>query len=104
MQIHGANRGSRTDQQNTIHSAEAIQGLHAARAARNGQAHTAAREIYPADRVEISDVARFTLQTKNLPDVRSDRVAEAKAKIASGYYDSPQVLEETVSKLLGELA
>jgi hypothetical protein len=39
-----------------------------------------------------------------LPDVRPDRVEEAKRKLASGFYDRPDVLEETAGKIRQEFA
>ncbi|HLP42430.1 MAG TPA: flagellar biosynthesis anti-sigma factor FlgM [Fibrobacteria bacterium] len=39
---------------------------------------------------------------KAMPDVRADRVQEAKEKIASGYYSSPKFDEELADRLMKE--
>ena len=93
MYLNGVNR---------IHTSEGVQGVHRARTGRPNTT-TSAQQGYPSDKVEISDVARYTIQAKSLPDIRADRVADAKAKIASGYYDSPDVLAATVERLFGEI-
>ena len=38
-----------------------------------------------------------------LPDVRADKVAQAKARLLKGYYDTPEAKEALVSKLAAVL-
>jgi anti-sigma28 factor (negative regulator of flagellin synthesis) len=55
-----------------------------------------------ADEAQLEENARLLLN--ELPEVRSDRVEEAKRKLAAGFYDSQNVLEETAGKIRQELA
>ncbi len=62
----------------------------------------------PADRVEVSDTAREAqaLQdrlvdgVRNQPDVRQDKVAQARARMESGELDSPEARQAIADKLL----
>lgn len=67
----------------------------------------------PADTAEISDTAhqlmdlRATvdigrLAIQNEPDVRQDRVAEAKIRLEQGYYNSP-VVQDKVAGILNDV-
>ncbi len=73
--------------------------------------------VIPADRAEISDTAhqlmdlraavdvgRSTLES--LPDVREDKVAEAKKRMEQGYYNSQVVKDElagALAKVFGKM-
>jgi len=52
--------------------------------------------------VAQAQVARQGLQ--NVPDVRESSVAQARERVESGYYDSPEVRQATASRILDELA
>lgn len=49
-----------------------------------------------------SDVESIARHVDALPDVRADKVQEAKEKIASGYYNSPVFEEKLADKLMKE--
>jgi hypothetical protein len=55
-----------------------------------------------AEDAHLEENAKLLLD--ELPEVRADRVEEAKRKLASGFYDRPDVLEETASKIRQEMA
>ena len=55
------------------------------------------------DTVEISDSARYLSELKKLPDVRTDKVQNARELIASGQYETPERIDGTVNRLLQEL-
>lgn len=74
--------------------ASPITRLHGSTADRGVQGSQDAAKV-SSDTVEISDTARYLSEIKKLPDVREDKVAIAKARIASGYYDNP-IVDETV--------
>ena len=44
--------------------------------------------------------ARLTEAAKNAPDVRTDRVAQARARVQEGYYDRPEVRSAVAGRLL----
>ena len=62
----------------------------------------------PADRVEVSADARqvqdlqkdLTDAARELPEIREDRVALARARIEEGHYDSEQVRRTVADRLL----
>ena len=56
-----------------------------------------------ADTVEISDSARYLGEIKKLPDIRADKVQQARDLIAAGQYETPARINGTVDRLLQEL-
>ncbi len=63
------------------------------------------RDLLQVDR-ERQEEARFTEDAKLLleefPEVRRDRVEEVRRRLESGYYERPDVLEQTADKLLND--
>ena len=62
-----------------------------------------------SDTVSISKAARgaseadkVKARVQALPDVRENRVAEAKARVQSGYYNTPEFQDQLADKLLKE--
>jgi len=55
------------------------------------------------DTVEISDSARYLGEIKKLPDIRQDKVQQARDLIASGQFETPDRINGTVDRLLQEL-
>ena len=58
------------------------------------------------DKIDLSEVARKILDyvevVKKLPDVREEKVKEVMEKISDGAYESKEVLEETLEKIIEE--
>ena len=57
----------------------------------------------PVDSLEISAEAQM-LSTSSATDIRADRVADLRAQIASGKYETPEKLEAAVSRMFDEFA
>ena len=57
----------------------------------------------PVDSLEISAEAQM-LSTSSATDIRADRVADLRAQIASGEYETPEKLEAAVSRMFDEFA
>ena len=65
-------------------------------------------EAAPSDRLELSEEAqqaqdrqdRLGQEARNLPEVREDRVAEARARLEAGDYDSEDVRRVIAERLL----
>lgn len=57
----------------------------------------------PLDRVEMSFEAQMLSRT-SVDGIRADRVANIRAQIASGVYETPAKLDAAVSRLLDEMA
>ena len=87
MQINGPAR---------VHGAQSINAPHRTAAAPKP---TAA----PADQLDLSSEADFVGQVKDLPDIRADRVAQIRAEIASGAYETDDKLDAALDRLLDEM-
>ena len=57
-----------------------------------------------ADRVELSDHARFVEQLRQIPAARTERVESLKQAIANGTYPVNDRLDVALDRLLDELA
>ena len=57
----------------------------------------------PVDSVDISPEAQLIDQIHDLPEIRSDRVAEIRAQIESGVYETEAKLDVAVGRLLDEI-
>jgi len=56
------------------------------------------------DQLDISPQADFVAQARDLPDIREDRVAQIRAQIQSGTYETADKLDGALSRLLDEIA
>ena len=56
------------------------------------------------DQLDISPEAELVSRVRDLPDVRTDRVAELRAQIATGVYESDAKMDVALGRLLDELA
>jgi len=48
-------------------------------------------------------ISKARVKLNDITDVREEKIAEIKAKLAEGYYDSEEVKEETVARLARHL-
>ena len=55
-----------------------------------------------ADRVELSDVARWLDGLRQLPEVRHDRVTQVRQQIADGTYDTDERLDRALERFLDD--
>ena len=56
------------------------------------------------DELDISPEADFVAQARELPEIREDRVAEIRAQIEAGTYETAGKLDAALSRLLDEIA
>jgi hypothetical protein len=74
------------------------------------EAAAGTRSAPPADTMEISDAAHRLVDLRQavetgrkamdaLPDIREDKVEEARKRLAQGYYNSPEVVDKIAGKL-----
>jgi len=56
-----------------------------------------------ADRVEVSEVARWLEEMNRLPAIREDKVAAARAAIANGSLDSDENLSIALGRMMDEI-
>jgi len=55
------------------------------------------------DELQISDAGRLLERIHEMPEVRQDRVAQIRAQIANGTYETPEKLEIALERLLDEI-
>jgi len=51
---------------------------------------------------KASEAGRVSANVKALPDVREERVAAVKARVQSGYYNTPEFQDQLADRLLKE--
>ncbi len=86
---------------NGVHPAAGAQGIDPVAAA--NQAATPQQPLAINDVVEISTAASLAAKINELPDIRADLVAQVKAQIEAGTYETPERIEATVDRLMDEL-
>ena len=57
----------------------------------------------PVDQVDISAEAQLIDQVHELPDIRTNRVADIRAQIEAGSYDTDEKLDVALGRLLDEI-
>lgn len=57
-----------------------------------------------SDEVQLSDSARYLSQLRQMPDVREAKVAEIRAAIDDGTYDTEEKVDAILEPLMDELA
>ena len=55
------------------------------------------------DQLDISSEADLASRVRELPSIRSDRVAEIREQIASGAYETEEKLDVALERLLDEI-
>jgi negative regulator of flagellin synthesis FlgM len=55
------------------------------------------------DELQLSAAAQLMEQSRDVPDIRHDRVASIRAEIANGTYETPEKLDMALSRLLDEI-
>ena len=83
-----------------IHGAQPINAPHRTQApqpaARSGQATG-------ADQLDISREAEMISRVREVPEIRTNRVAEIRAQIEAGVYETDDKLDLAVDRLLDEI-
>jgi negative regulator of flagellin synthesis FlgM len=92
MQIHGIA---------SLHGAQPISGPHRTQAT---PAAPPSNAWLGADEVEISPEANLVSQVRDLPEIRAERVAEIRAQIADGAYETDEKLDVALGRLLDEIS
>jgi len=53
--------------------------------------------------VEAKKISEYIQIIKKMPEVREDRIKEVERKLSAGEYDSKEVLEKALKKLMNEI-
>ena len=91
MKIHGPSQ---------VHPAQSVNSPHAARLTKPAEAASPAAG---GDQLDISAAGQLADRVGQLPDIRADRVAQLRAQIASGAYETADKLDVAVARLLDEI-
>ena len=83
-----------------LHGAQPINAPHRA-TQREPVAGTSS--LTQVDQLDISQEADLVSRINSLPDVRADRVADLRAQIASGAYETDAKLDVALDRLLDEI-
>ncbi|MCA9120745.1 MAG: flagellar biosynthesis anti-sigma factor FlgM [Planctomycetaceae bacterium] len=85
-----------------LHGAQAINPPHhTTRASRVSEAQVSS--LAQVDQLDISREADLVSRVRELPEIRQDRVAEIRAQIASGTYETDEKLNGALERLLDEI-
>ncbi len=90
MEIHGTGH---------IHGPQSIKAPHRVQPAQVDNTF----EATPTDQVDISAEAELVSRVHDIPDVRTDRVADIRAEIDAGVYETEEKLELAIGRLLDEI-
>jgi negative regulator of flagellin synthesis FlgM len=84
-----------------VHGPQAINPPHRPQAT---QSATQTGYVTGTDQLDISREADMVSKARDLPEVRAERVAEIRAAIEAGTYETPDKLEAAVGNLLDEIS
>lgn len=85
---------------NSVHAPQGIAGPHRATAA----AAPASSSLTEVDQLDISPTADLASRALDGSEIRADRVAQIRAEIEAGGYDSEEKLNVALDRLLSEIA
>lgn len=91
MQINGLSH---------LHGAQQISGPHRAQATEAASPP----DWMGVDELDISHEADMVSRTHEMPDIRADRVADIRAEIASGVYETDEKMDIALGRLLDEIS
>ena len=89
-----------------IHGPSHIQGTQSIKPAQQlkaTQVEPAVDNNMPVDTVDISAEADYVSQIHDLPEMRTDRVADIRAQIESGVYETDEKLDVALGRVLDEI-
>jgi negative regulator of flagellin synthesis FlgM len=92
MQIHGPMH---------VHGPQPLNPPHRMKAESPAQAPGPASGV---DKLDISAEAELISRMRDIPDIRADRVAEIRAQLEAGTYETLNKLDTAVDRLLDEIA
>ena len=84
-----------------VHGAQPINAPH--RTAAAAPAVEPGKTLQPTDELTLSPEATRISQMQGVPDIRADRVAQLRAQIAAGTYETAAKLDAAVDRLLDEM-
>jgi len=83
-----------------VHAAQAVNQPHHSS---NSQPAAQTSSFDAVDKLDISSNASYVSQVREAPEIRADRVAEIRAAIADGAYETDDKLDSALEALLDEI-
>ncbi len=83
-----------------LHGAQPVNTPHRTSQA---EATTGASSLTEVDQLDISPEADMVSRSSGLPEMRTDRIADIRAQIASGTYETDAMLDVALDRLLDEI-
>ena len=83
-----------------VHGPQSIRAPHRIQPA---ETNNQVGDLNQVDQVDISPEADLVSRINELPDIRTDRVAEIRAQIEAGTYETDDKMETALGRLLDEL-
>lgn len=84
----------------SIHGPQAIQAPHRVQ---NAQPARPSQQVAGADQLDISPKAELLSRIREIPGIRADRVAEIRAQIDAGTYETAEKLSTALDRLFDEI-
>lgn len=84
--------------------ARVASGFYDSEPARQRIADSLLRSGNMREAVDEIALSRAAKESAGVPDTRQDRVTEARQRVGSGFYDTPEVRGKTAERILDELA
>lgn len=91
MQIHGPAH---------VHGPHQVNAPHQTQTSRPPQSIS---DVQTVDQLDISEAGQALSKAHDVSEIRHERVAELRAKIADGSYETGERLEQAVERLLDEI-
>lgn len=91
MQIHSTTQ---------LHGIQSVSGPHASRVS----SLPSSSPSQVSDQLDLSPAAQVLGQLSQIPDIRQDRVAQIRAALADGTYETADKLSTALDRLLDEIA
>lgn len=82
---------------------DSAQSIRATQHVRSIEPQTSAESIHGMDQIDISPEAELVSRVGDLPDIRADKVAEIRAQIEAGIYETDEKMDVALGRLLDEI-
>lgn len=95
MQIQGSTH---------LHGPQSINAPHQSTSRLTADDATSSPAVQSVDQLDISEAAQAASESRESAPIRFDRVAEIRAQIADGTYDTADKLDLAIDRLMDDLA
>jgi anti-sigma28 factor (negative regulator of flagellin synthesis) len=82
---------------------DSAQSIRATQQVRSIEPQVSAESIHGMDQIDISPEAELVSRVGDLPEIRADRVAEIRAQIEAGIYETDEKMDVALGRLLDEI-